>query len=366
MKRVRITNLAIVSCLMTLASCIEKQTASDAIQPATAVLSTSDVELTERFPASIQGRQDIEIYPQVSGTISRVCVKEGDNVRKGQVLFIIDQVPYQAALRTAKARVQTSEANLKTANLELDSKRELYKEGVVSDYDLTAAENAMTVAKAALAEAQANEINAANSLSYTEVKSPANGVIGTIPYRVGALVSPTMAQSLTTVSDNNEMFVYFSMSESQLRSLVKEYKTPQSTIENMPGVQLELNDGTVYDSLGKIETISGIINPKTGTASIRCVFPNNDRLLWSGGIGNIIIPRREKNVIVIPQTATYELQDRTFAYKVTNGKLESSQIKVLPLGDGKDYIVTSGLVVGDTIVTEGVGLLKDGMEIKTK
>lgn len=326
----------------------------------------SSMTVNESYSASIQGQQDIEIYPQVSGTISRVLVKEGQHVTKGQSLFVIDQVPYQAALRTAKANVQAAQAQVETARLDYESKKELFKEDVISDYDLQTAKNALTTANAALDQAKAGETDARNSLSYTEVKSPASGVVGTLPYKVGALVGPTITQPLTTVSDNTNMHVYFSMTENQMRSLMSQYGTPAAMIEKMPAIKLQLNDGSIYGETGRIETISGVINPQTGTLSIRSVFPNSDGILWSGGIGNVIIPHDENNAIVIPQTMTYEIQDKIIVYKVIDGKAIATFIKVRPISDGNNYVVTEGLSSGDIIISEGVGLVKEGMEIKIK
>lgn len=325
------------------------------------------VETAEFYSASIRGRQDVEIFPQVSGTIQRVCVKEGQQVKQGEVLFVIDQVPYQAALRTATANVHAAEAQVETAQLDYKSKQALLRENVISEYDLSMAKNTLAVAEAGLEQMKAQEINARNSLSYTEVKSPSSGTVGTLPFRVGTLVSPSMSQPLTTVSDNSEMYVYFSMTENQYLALMREYGSPNEAIRQMPSIQIQLNDGTTYNGTGRIETISGTINPQTGTVSVRSVFPNEKRLLLSGGIGKVIIPRVISEAVVIPQSATYELQDKVFAYKVDNeNKIRSTELLVEKLNDGKRYIVHLGLQMGDKIVSEGVGLLKDGMEISIK
>lgn len=324
----------------------------------------SDVETVEKFPATIRGRQDVNIFPQVSGTIQRVCVKEGEKVRKGQSLFIIDRVPYEAALRTAVANVHAAEAQVETARITFESKQELFRQNVVSEFDLSTARNALAVAQASLEQARAEETNARNSLSYTEVKSPADGVVGTIPYRVGALVGPTSTQPLTTVADNSEMYVYFSMSENRLQELVMRHGSLDRTINNMPVVRLQMNNGTLYTEYGHIESISGVLNPETGSGSLRAVFPNPNRILFSGGTGNVVIPQHLENAIAIPQDATYELQDKIFVYRVIDGKAVATRIEVSPIHDGVNYTVTKGLTVGDRIVTTGVGLLNDGDEIK--
>lgn len=361
----RIAQTVFLSAMLFLSSCGNNPSVINEHQEFPVLQITSEsVEIMEFYSASIQGRQDIEIYPQVSGTISRLCVQEGQKVRKEEILFIIDQVPYKTALHKATANVHAAQAQVATARMECDSKKKLFLENVVSDYDLSAAENALAVAEARLEQAMAEETDARNNLSYTEVKSPSNGVVGTLPYRVGALVSPSIPVPLTTISDNSQMYVYFSMTENQLRNHIRQYGSLDETIKNMPPIELQLNDGSVYKEKGKIESISGIIDRQTGTVSVRSAFPNENRLLLSGGIGNIIIPHKEDKVIVIPQNATYEMQDKIIAYKVNkDGTVSATELAVEKLNNGNDYIIRSGLVVGDLIVTEGVGLLQDGMKI---
>jgi membrane fusion protein (multidrug efflux system) len=329
-------------------------------------VTTSDKELTTNYSAAIRGRQDIDIYPQVGGTLTRLCVTEGQAVKRGQVLFIIDQVPYTAALRTAEANVAAAKASVATAQLTYDSKKELYDQKVVSQFDLTTAQNALLAAKAQLSQAEAQRVNAANNLSYTTVKSPADGVVGTLPYRVGALVSAAMAKPLTTVSDNSNMYVYFSMTENQMLELVRKYGSKEKAIAEMPSLQLQLNDGSVYSEEGRIETISGVIDSSTGTVSLRAVFPNKGGLLTSGGSGSVIIPVKRENCIVIPQNITFETQDRVFVYKYVDGKTKSTPVEVTRVNGGQEYIVENGLQQGDVIVAEGVGLLRDDTPIKVK
>ena len=329
-------------------------------------VSTANKSLSSAYSATIRGRQDIDIYPQVSGFITRLCVEEGQEVKKGQLLFIIDQVPYQAALQTATANVEAAQAALNTAKLTFDSKKELHAQNVVSAFDLQTAENAWLSAKAQLAQMKAQELNARNNLSYTEVKSPSNGVVGTLPYRVGALVSANLPQPLTTVADNSDMYVYFSMTENQLLALTRRYGSKAKALAEMPAIELQLNDKSSYPEKGKIETISGVIDRNTGTVSLRAVFPNKEGLLYSGSSGNVIIPTERENCLVIPQAATYEIQDKVYAFKVVDGKATSTQIKVTRVNGGKEYIVEEGLAPGDIIVAEGVGLLREGTPIQAK
>ena len=329
-------------------------------------ITISDKELQTTYSAAIRGRQDIDIYPQVSGTLTRLCVEEGQAVRKGQILFIIDQVPYIAALRTAEANVEAAKAAVATSRLTYDSKRELYAQKVVSEFDLKTSYNSLLSAKAQLAQAEAQQINAANNLSYTEVKSPADGVVGILPYRVGTLVSAGMPKPLTTVSDNSDMYIYFSMTENQMLELTRRYGSKDKALAEMPAVSLQLNDRSTYAQEGKIETISGVIDTSTGTVSLRAVFPNKEGLLTSGGSGNIIIPVKKENCIVIPQAATYEVQDKVFVYKVVDGKAQSAPVQVTRVNGGQEYIVENGLQAGDVIVVEGVGLLREGAPIVPK
>ena len=287
-------------------------------------------------------------------------------MRKGQTLFVIDQVAYQASLETAKANVEIAMASVETARLNANSKQELFGQNVISEYDMKTAQNSLKSAEASLALAKAQEVNARNNLSYTVIKSPSDGVVGMIPYRIGALVNPSISLPLTIVSDNSEMYVYFSMTEKQVLNFTRQNGSIGETVSLMPEVRLQLGDGSLYDENGRIETISGVIDSKTGTVSVRAAFPNSGRILMSGGVGKIIIPEALKNCIVIPQSATFELQDKVFAYKVIDGKAQSTEIKVLPLNDGKTYVVESGLNVGDIIVSEGAGLLRNGTQIQIK
>lgn len=357
---------AIMASFMAAVSCGQAPTEQGPAQYGVTTIATTDREIQSNYSATIRGRQDIDIYPQVSGTISELRVTEGQSVSKGQTLFIIDQVPYKAALQTAEANVAAAKASVATAQLTYDSKKELFAKSVVSQYDLSTAENTLLTAKAQLAQAEAQRVNAANNLSYTVVKAPANGMVGTLPYRVGALVSASIPQPLTTVSDNSEMYVYFSMTENQLLNLTRKYGSIANTLKNMPDIQLQLNDGSIYDQTGRIESISGIIDTSTGSVQLRAAFPNKGGLLHSGGAGSIILPVNYTDCIVVPQVATFELQDKVYVYKVVDGKATSSMIDVEKINNGREYIVKSGLVPGDVIVAEGVGLLREGTPIVAK
>lgn len=351
-------------CFAALGACKETAAPQADTTYKTLTVALSDKTLQSYYSATISGRQDVEIRPQVSGLITQVCIREGADVKKGEILFVIDQVPYRAALQTALANVENAEANVATAQLTADSKQELYNQNVVSGFDLQTAQNALRSQKAALAQAQAEEINARNNLSYTEVKSPSDGVAGMIPYRIGALVGPSVTTPLVTISDDEEMYVYFSMTENQVLALSRQNGSLKNAMQAMPEVQLQLSDGSLYPLSGKVDAISGIISSSTGAISLRAVFANPDRVLRSGGSGNIVFPYEKKNCIVIPQEATYEIQDKVYVYKVIDGKTKSTQITVFSVNDGQEYVVESGLQAGDVIIAEGAGLLKNGMEVR--
>lgn len=322
--------------------------------------------LQSDYPATLRGRQAVEVRPQVSGTITDICINEGDAVHRGQVLFIIDQVPYRAALETALANVKSAEAQLQTARLIANSKEELYKEKVVSDFDRQTARNELLAAEAALAQAKAEETNARNNLSYTEVKSPVDGVASMIPYRVGALVSSSITEPLVTVSDDAEIYAYFTMAENQMLDLIQEYGSLEEACHKMPAVTLTMSNGNAYKEAGHINAISGTVDEGTGGVTLRAAFPNQAHLLRNGGSGIVSIPTVYKDCIVIPQSATYELQNRIFTWKVVDGKTQSAPISVYKYNDGKTYIVLSGLKAGDVIIAEGAGLIREGIAINTE
>lgn len=330
------------------------------------VVSSRPFESQETYSASIRGRQDVDIMPQVSGRITHLCVKEGERVRAGQVLAVIDQMPYQTVLRTAQANVNAAQAKTETARIELQGKQILFDEKVISDYELSLARNQLVVALAELEQAKAQETDARNNLSYTEIKSPSNGVVGTLPFRIGALVNPNMAQPFTVVSDNSEMYVYFSVSENKLRQFRARYGSIDKMISEMTEVSLQLNDGTLYGKKGHVETVSGVVNQTTGAVQIKALFPNPDRELLSGTIGNVIIQSLKADAITIPMTATVELQDKIIAYHLKNGKAEAAYLTVDRLNDGNHFVVKQGLSVGDTIIAEGVGFVKEGMIVTPK
>ena len=333
---------------------------------ATITLAPQTADLQTTFPATIKGKTDIDIRPQVTGFITKVHVDEGQRVRKGQVLFTLDQVTFQAAVDQARAAVNNAQTAVNTAKMTADSKKALFDKNIISQYEYNLSQNSLAQAQSQLATAKAALAPAQKNLAYTVVTAPSDGVVGTIPNREGSLASPSSAQPLTTVSDNSEVYAYFSLTEKDLLNLVGEgQRTIDAAIKSMPEVQLRLNDGSLYPYSGKVATVSGVIDNNTGASSVRALFNNPNGVLRSGGTGQVIIPDKRDSVIVIPQKATFELQDRRFAYVVNDSnKVVSTPITVEANNDGKNFVVLTGLKPGDRIAIEGVGTkLSDGMTI---
>lgn len=327
-----------------------------------AKVEAGSVEMNSTYPAVIRGKQDIEIRPKIAGFITRLCVDEGAVVRKGQALFLIDNVQYREAVNQASAALNTANAALATAELTYKNKQELFNQNIVGDYDLQTAQNAFEQAKATKANAEAALTSARQNLAYCTVTSPSDGVVGTIPFRVGSLVSSSNAQPLTTVSNIEEMYVYSYMTEKQLLEMTRE--SGKDLIEAFPEVKLQLADGSIYSEMGHVSTISGVIDQSTGSVSLRVDFKNPDHLLRSGGTGSIIISHQANDAIIIPQSATVEVQDKIFVYVLDKDKkVKYTEIEVDPQNDGQNYIVTKGLNIGDTYVTAGITKLSDGLEI---
>lgn len=329
-----------------------------------AVQTTSSEQATS-YPATIKGIQDVEVRPQVSGFIVKLCVDEGATVRKGQALFQIDPTQYAAAKNQAEAAVKMAKSNVNTLTLSEQQKKNLHDKNIISDFEYQSAVDQLLSAKASLAQAEAQLSSAKQNLGFCTVVSPSNGVAGTFPYRIGSLVSPSISQPMTTVSEIGEMYVYFSMTEKQLLAMTKAGGTLKEQMEKMPAVQLQLADGTIYDEKGKIDAVSGVIEQSTGSVSMRAAFPNTKNILRSGGTGNVIFPYVMENVLLIPQSATVEIQDKKFVYVLQqDNTLKNTEIQISPLDDGQQYIVIGGLKPGDKIVIEGVQNLKDGQQIK--
>ena len=324
--------------------------------PVTAV-GTSSADMQSTYPATIKGVQDVEIRPKATGFITQINVKEGQTVGAGQVLFVIDNETALQQVRQAQAAVNTAQQQCNTAKLTYENSQKLHESRVIGDFELQTSQNSYEVAQAQLAQTQAALASAKEQLSYCYVKSPAAGVVGTLPFKKGALVSS--ANVLTTVSNNSSMEVYFSVTEKAAMQL------QAAGLQTLPDVKLLLADGTTYGHDGKVTKMSGVIDQATGSVQLIALFQNPERILKSGGAGTIVIPRQATDAIVIPQSCVSEVQDKKFIYLLgSDNKVKYTEIKVDAQNDGKNYVVTDGLKTGDKYVTNGVTKLSDGMEIK--
>jgi membrane fusion protein (multidrug efflux system) len=309
------------------------------------------------YPATIKGVQDVEIRPKATGFITQINVKEGQTVGAGQVLFVIDNETATQQVRQAQAAVNTAQQQCNTAKLTYENTQKLHESHVIGDFELQTSQNSYEVAQAQLAQAQAALASAKEQLSYCYVKSPAAGVVGTLPYKKGALVSSQNV--LTTVSNNSSMEVYFSVTEKAAMQL------QAAGLQSLPSVNLKLADGSMYGHEGKVTKMSGVIDQATGSVQLIALFQNPERVLKSGGAGTIVIPRQATDAIIIPQSCVSEVQDKKFVYLLgSDNKVKYSEIKVDAQNDGNNYIVTEGLKPGDKYVTNGITKLSDGMEIK--
>lgn len=368
--RIAAPALASAAIMAGMASCSDKKGQQEAPQApvvATVVVEPTVSDLSTSYPAIIKGKTDIDIRPQVTGFITKVHVDEGQRVRKGQPLFTLDQVQFDAAVNQAQAAVDVARTAVETSQLTVDNKRRLLDKNIISEYEYQMAANALAQAKSQLAQANAALVTARKNLAYTVVTAPSDGVVGSIPNREGSLASPSSAQPLTTISDNSKVYAYFSLNEKDILDLTGNGAySLNDRVNQLPAVKLRLADGSYYPVEGKVATVSGVIDAATGSASVRALFDNPSGMLRSGSTGSVVIPTRTDSALVVPQKATFEVQDLRYVYVVDDSLLtHQTRIKVLDINDGKNFVVTSGLKPGDRVVVEGVGTkVRDNMLIK--
>jgi membrane fusion protein (multidrug efflux system) len=370
------------SALLTI-SCGQQQQQQQQGAPELAVMTVGecDATLESAYPATLRGTNDVEIRPQITGFITKVCVQEGQYVNKGQTLFVIDQVQLQAQVDAAKAAVaqcaasvEVAQANVNTAQTNVNNNKILLDQNIIAPTayqtsvdGLNAAKAQLNQAKAAQNSAKANLVSAQKNLSFSNVTAPNAGYVGTIDNKEGALVSPSSL--LTTLSSNGDMEAMFSFTEKEVFALTDNGAVSlQAALAALPEVSLRLATGEIYSYKGKVVSVSGVLNTSTGSASVKAVFQNPNHVLRSGNTGDILIPSTTHNAILVPQKATYEVQDMKFVFVVDKeNKVHSTPIQISKLDDGQNYIVTGGLNNGDVVVVEGVGVsVQDGMEIKPK
>jgi len=332
-------------------------------------LTPQNITLRADYPATLEGRQNVEIRPKIDGYLEAIYVDEGATVTKGQLLFKVSSPQYEEAVRNTTAAISSAEVAVSAARLEVEKVKPLVSKDIISKYELETTELKLKAREAELLQAKANLANAKANLAYTRVTSPVNGVIGLIPYKIGSLVSGSSAQALTTVSDISSVYAYFSLNEKQLLDFSRKYEgsTLSEKLKAMPPVSLLLSDRSEYPEKGQIEAISGLIDTGTGSATFRATFPNPVGLLRSGGSAIVSIPEFFTSVLVIPQSATFELQNVRFAFTVNaENKVKNVAVKTVASSDGQYFVVTEGLKAGDRAILEGVHLLKPGQVIIPK
>lgn len=366
----RANHLLAALSLVLLASCSSEEAPVPAggIKPYQVLdIEQQNTTIETTYPAVLEGIENVDIHPKIDGFVEKIAVDEGEFVKKGQLLFTISAPQYEQLVRTARAAVKSAEAGVSVARLQVQKTKSLVEKNIVNKYELQEADLTLQTRLAELAQAEANLVNANVNLGYTRISSPVNGVIGSLAFKSGSLVSSNMTKPLTTVSNISKIYAYFSMNEKQLLEFIRNTKGTdiKTKIANMPSVSLVLSDGSLYPDKGTIGSVNGLINQQTGSARIRATFSNNLNLLRSGGSAQVRIPQEISNGYLIPQRAVADIQGKKFVYKVgKNGTISMTNVEVMEATSGHFYIVTKGVKPKDSIVLEGIQFLKDGMKIK--
>ena len=331
----------------------------------TMTVEKQDIIVPVKFSARLKGQADVTITPQVSGQLMQICVSEGQQVRKGQTLFSIDSRNAQLDLEAAQANLQAALASENSAKLEYESNKNLFEKNIVSRYMLDNSENSYKRAQASVAQARASVDRARVTLGFCTITSPVSGVIGEIPVRTGDQVSP--ASRLTIVSGNINMDAEFSVTEALIEASVSAGVTKEDKakyMEDLPDVTFVMKNGTEYPHKGRITSLTGVVDAATGSLGAKASFPNPDGHLFSGIQGTVVLPLAQKDVMVIPQVAVLRLQDKSLVYKVqADSTATAVVVTYTDAGNGRDFIVTSGLNVGDRIVTVGANNVQEGEQV---
>ena len=331
----------------------------------TMTVEKKDIEVPIKFSAKMKGQTDVTITPQVSGQLMKICVTEGQRVKKGQTLFVIDSRNAQLNLEAAQANLQAALAQENSAKLEYESNKNLFEKKIVSQYMLDNSENSYKQAKASVAQARASVNNAKVNLGFCTITSPVTGLIGEIPVRTGDQVSP--GSQLTMVSGNTQMDAEFSIAESLVEDMVSsgaKASDKAKYLAELPDVTFVMKNGTEYTHKGRVSSLTGMVNATTGTIACKATFPNPEGLLFSGIQGTVVLPYDVKDVIVVPQTAVVKLQSRQQVYKVkADSTATAVEVKTEDIGNGKDFVITSGLNVGDKIITVGANNVQEGQKV---
>lgn len=331
-------------------------------------IETMDVVSEKIYPATLEGIENIGIRAKVDGYIEQIYVDEGQFVQKGQSLFRLETQALSQSAKAAQSSIQVAEAGVSLAEVEVERLKPLVEKGIVSEMELRTAEASLASAKSRLAEAESQYHSVRENIEYTNIKSPVTGVVGRLPYRRGTLVGRNEVDALTTVSNISEVYVYFAMNEKDFLNFTQsvEGSSMEEKIKSMPEVEFIMANGQRYQHPGKIETVSGQIDPRTGTINFRATFPNPDFILRSGGSGSIAVPTVYENALVVPEQATFERQGQKFVYQLESGdSLSSKLLDYIAVVDNK-VIVNGGVKEGDRILAAGVGNVRGGMVIQPK
>jgi membrane fusion protein, multidrug efflux system len=357
--------LAAVTIILFLASCTgqpeQANTATAPLLPVVKINESAEETFTD-YPAAIQGVTDLEIRPQIAGTIDRIYVNEGQLVSKGQLLFEISALPFKAQLNNAMAALQAAKSAVLNAQLEVDKLTPLVQNKVVSDFQLQTAKTTYQIALANVEQAKASVNSAQINLAYTQIKAPISGYIGRLPKKQGSLVAPTDIEPLTQLSDVHEVYAYFSLAETDFINFNAKYQghSVVDRINHLPAVSLVLADQNLYPIKGKIDMVNGQFDKTTGAITLRAIFENKEGTLRSGNTGKIRLALAHEKVMLVPQAATIEIQDKIFVFSVDkDNKVSKQPIKVLGTS-GTNYLVSEGLKSGDQIVSKGFESLKEG------
>lgn len=333
----------------------------------TRVIDTTTAVVYADYSAVLQSEAVVEIRPKVSGYLSEIAVNEGQWVNKGALLFKIEDADYTQKVNSAKAGMQSAKANRDNALLEVKKLTPLVEKGIISEFELETKRGNLEAAEATLAQAEAAYEDAKINLGYTSIVAPTSGVLSRIDVRVGSLVGPSNTSPLTTISGDGDVYAYFSFDEKKLAPLRRaRFNSGEYNPAGKSNIELIMADGSEYSHKGKMESASGIIDRTTGSIQLKVVFPNPDNEILSGSSGVIRIPATYRGCITVPQNATYELQDKIMIYIVNSDNTVTRKIIGIEGTSGKDYVVSSGLNIGDRVVIEGSDKLKDGMSITPK
>jgi membrane fusion protein (multidrug efflux system) len=366
---------SLLGCLLAVSACGGKQEAAadaagaglEAVQEYPVLrLAPATAHLHSEYPTVLQGQANVEIRPKTDGFIDQVLVDEGARVRKGQLLFRLNSDEADQQVHSAESAILSAQADVTAAQLDVDKTRPLVEQQILSSFQLKAFQATLQAKKAALAQARAALLSARKNQSYTHITSPVDGVIGNLPYKQGSLVNSSQTEPLTTVSSIGQVRAYFSINEKEALRFGEQTENTslKEALRKLPPVQLVLATGQVYEQAGHVETASGLISTETGSATVRATFPNPHGVLRSGATGRVRIPQDVPQALLVPQAATAELQGKRFVYVVGPGnKVKSTEITVLPLTDGQQFVVKSGLKAGDSVVLDGVNALQDGQAI---